>query len=252
MAVGILSDVHGNLEALERCVVAARQRGATSWICLGDVVGYGADPAACLARVRGLTDETVQGNHDAAVAGLQDVEYFNTCARQAVRWTAAVLSEADRAWLAALPLALERGGGCFVHADPRTPELWAYVDTASDAAAALEVVSTRICFVGHSHRPFIAAAPASPPPDRGRSGAAAVVVSGSGSCRLDTRRRYLVNTGSVGQPRDGDPRACVALWADAGDAVELLRVDYDVAAAQAKIRAAGLPEVLADRLGRGF
>jgi len=252
MSVAILSDIHGNLEALERCIEVARRRGATSWLCLGDIVGYGADPSACLDRVRQLTDATVRGNHDGAVAGLQDVAYFNSQARQVARWTTALLSDEECAYLAALPLTLAREGGYFVHADPRDPERWAYVETASAAAAAVEVVSTRTCFVGHSHRPFIAAVPASPQSDRPGGRGARILASEAGPCRLDVDHRYLVNAGSVGQPRDGDPRACFALWEDEENTVELVRVEYDVAAAQDKIRAAGLPAVLAERLALGY
>ncbi|MFH1567805.1 MAG: metallophosphoesterase family protein [Gemmatimonadota bacterium] len=248
-SVAVLSDAHGNLQALEAVVEAARARGADHFLCLGDVVGYGADPGPCLRRLRELTETIVLGNHDAAVAGLQDLTYFNPQARAAARWTTAVLREEELRFLSRLPLALEWGDALLVHADPRAPDHWAYIETAAAAAAAMEAVTAKLCFVGHSHRPFIAAlagpagigGPPAPPLHRSE-----------GPRPLDPGRRYLVNAGSVGQPRDGDPRASFALWDRRQNQVELVRVSYDVAAAQARIRDAGLPPVLADRLAVGW
>ena len=240
MLQGIVSDIHGNLEALTAVWRAGEERGVERWVCLGDTVGYGADPAACLEEVRRRTPQALLGNHDAAVVGRLDPSYFNPLALAAVRWTAAALEAADRSYLAERPLVLEAEGAFFAHASPRRPERWDYVFGSAEAAEAMGASPSRLCFVGHTHSPFIA-----------RLGAGVVEAARDSAVELEDGARYLVNVGSVGQPRDGDPRACFALWDSGPDRVELVRVGYDIAAAQAKILAAGLPGRLASRLERG-
>ena len=243
MSTAILSDIHGNLEAFDaiRCVVESRR--VERWIFLGDAVGYGADPAACLEQQRALGELALLGNHDAAVAGRLDVTYFNQFARRAVAWTKSELVAPDLDYLRRLPLSRERDECLYVHAEPSDPGSWGYVDDAATAAAALRATTARLCFVGHSHRAFACRL------DDGE--AARMVAVGEGSVRMEAGCRYLVNAGSVGQPRDGDPRACCVLFDDGGDLFEFLRIEYDIAAAQAKIEAAGLPRFLAERLQRG-
>ena len=220
---------------------AGEERGVEGWICLGDTVGYGADPAACLEAVRQRTAPTVLGNHDAAVVGRLDPSYFNPLALAAVRWTSAALGPAGLAYLAGLPMGLEEDGAFFVHASPRLPERWDYIFGPADAAQALEYSPARLCFVGHTHCPLAVRRPVDGPVEAVRA-----AVFG-----LEEGARYLVNVGSVGQPRDGDPRACFALWDSGARQVELVRVGYDIAGAQAKILAAGLPARLASRLEQG-
>jgi diadenosine tetraphosphatase ApaH/serine/threonine PP2A family protein phosphatase len=248
MRTAIISDVHANLEALQAVCRQGDRLGVDSWVCLGDVVGYGADPAACLARVRALASAVVLGNHDAAVAGLLDTSHFNAFARRAVEWTASRLEADERAWLAALPLTQEHGGALLVHAEPRAPGSWGYVLTEGDAVDALRATAARHCFVGHSHQPFVCAVPAGCTP---RHGWLQWLPTGPGPVTLEGDHRYLVNVGSVGQPRDGDPRACFVLWDDEQACLQFVRTAYDVAAAQARIVAAGLPAFLAERLASG-
>ena len=242
MRTAIVSDIHANLEALQSICRTVVDRRVDDWICLGDIVGYGADPGECLAIVRSLTDRILLGNHDAAVAGLQDVTYFNNYARKAVSWTRDHMPSEERRFLADLPLTDEREDAFYVHAEPVEPADWGYVVSVRDAATAMKAVNTRLCFVGHSHDPFACAIGGSKPE---------IVDDGAGRFDLEPNSRYLVNVGSVGQPRDGDPRACVVIHDGNADAVEFVRVEYDIGAAAAKIVEAGLPPFLAERLKHG-
>ena len=241
MRIGILGDVHSNLEALEAVREAGFDRGVERWICLGDVVGYGADPAACLDMVGDLAAVILQGNHDAAVAGVQGVEYFNQHARRAVQWTRQTLCAERLSPLLGFGLTHTEAEAFFVHSEPGDPRAWGYVCDAADAASALLAVTERLLYVGHSHLAFICAA----------AREVRTVVETEGCLRLVADVRYLVNVGSVGQPRDGDPRACFAIRDEETDSIELVRVTYDVTAARQKILDAGLPRFLADRLCQG-
>ena len=245
MRTAVFSDIHGNLEALGAVRQAGAERGVDCWICLGDVVGYGADPAACLGVVDELAAVNLQGNHEAAVAGVQSVEYFTPLARRATQWTQEQLSGEQQAALRDLDLTYAEPEAFFVHAEPGDPGAWHYVSDADDAAVALDTVAERLVFVGHTHVAFICAAAQ----DVGTN--TRIVMRIEGRAVLESGTRYLVNVGSVGQPRDGDPRACFAVHDSALDSIELVRVAYDVTAARQKILAAGLPRFLADRLGQG-
>ena len=242
MRTAVFSDIHANLEALEAVRGAAEERAVHRWVCLGDVVGYGADPAACLRTVRSLTDQVLQGNHDAAVAGQQGLEYFNGYAREAVLWTREHLDVEDCQFLAELPFTCERDQAFYVHAEPADPGAWGYVDSSADAAAAMAAVDSRFCFVGHSHRAFAF----------GAYGTRLELVA-EGAGRFESREgyRYLVNVGSVGQPRDQDARSCFAIFDDEAGSIELVWTDYDISRAQEKILRAGLPPFLAARLQSG-
>ena len=241
MPTAIVSDIHANLEALDAVCRTCDDRRVDTWICLGDIVGYGADPGPCLRRARALTDEVVLGNHDAAAVGLLDLIHFNEFARRAARWTGEQLTDRERAYLSGLPLSLESAGARFVHSDPDRPGDWGYVLNQEDIRRAFASTGAPLCFIGHTHRSFVAVQ---------HDGEAGTVVGG-GRVHLEEGRRYLVNVGSVGQPRDRDPRAGVLIWEEASHTVELVRVPYDVATAQRKIVAAGLPAYLAQRLAHG-
>jgi diadenosine tetraphosphatase ApaH/serine/threonine PP2A family protein phosphatase len=242
MRTAILSDIHANLEALQAVCGVAGQHCIDRWICLGDIVGYGADPKACLEQVRRLTDQTLLGNHDAAAVGLVDLDYFNQHARQAAIWTADQLAPSERDYLAALPLTRSFGDALFVHAEPRCPGHWKYVWSRADAMDALNATDARFCFVGHSHHPFACIQ------DRNQVEMAGIPAE---AIAIEKDRRYLINVGSVGQPRDGDSRSCFLIWDDESQTLEFVRVAYDIGAAQRKILAAGLPPALALRLGSG-
>ncbi|HEX3177333.1 MAG TPA: metallophosphoesterase family protein [Methylomirabilota bacterium] len=240
MKYAILSDIHGNLEALRAVLDDAGPR-ADGVLCLGDTVGYGADPEACVDLLATRAGGIVAGNHEWGVAERLDLTWFNRWARAAAEWTRERLDDSHRSWLAALPLALEVGDATLVHASPAQPDEWDYLVTAEDGWAAFAHFATRWCFVGHSHVPGMWSLGSSGPEHEPQP---RVIVSERG-------RRYIVNVGSVGQPRDRDPRAAYALWDVEAGSVELRRVEYDIAAARRKIEAAGLPRFLADRLAAG-
>jgi diadenosine tetraphosphatase ApaH/serine/threonine PP2A family protein phosphatase len=237
----ILSDIHGNLEAL-RAVLADCRDVADGVLCLGDTVGYGADPLACVDLVAERAHAVVGGNHDHAVAGRVDLQWFNRYARAAAEWTRGRLDDDQRSYLGALSLVTQVGDATLVHASPAQPDEWEYLVTAEDGFAAFAHFETRWCFVGHSHTPGAWSLGSSGPEH----------APGTVSLQAERGRRYIVNVGSVGQPRDHDPRAAYALWdVDAGS-VEIRRVGYDVATARRKIAEAGLPRFLADRLASGI
>jgi diadenosine tetraphosphatase ApaH/serine/threonine PP2A family protein phosphatase len=236
----ILSDIHGNLEALDAVLAHADSR-TDALLVLGDVVGYGADPAACLERVAGRAQAVVAGNHEHGVAGLLDPAWFNDRARAALEWTQRTLDRDQLAWLRTRPLVVEVDDCTLVHASPDRPADWDYLVTADDGYDVFGAFATRVCFVGHSHR----------------AGAWSIGSSGRAhdprarEIELEAGRRYVINVGSVGQPRDGDPRACYALWDVDDRRVSIERVPYDLATARDKILRAGLPRFLADRLPIG-
>jgi len=236
----ILSDIHGNLEAL-RAVLDDCAGRADAVLCLGDTVGYGADPLACVELVADRAQASVGGNHEYAVAGRLGMEWFNRYARAAAEWTQQRLDEDHRAYLGALPLISEIGDATLVHASPAQPDEWDYLVTAEDGFAAFPSFATRWCFVGHSHVPGAWSLGSSGPEHR----------AGCASLQSERGRRYIVNVGSVGQPRDRDPRAAYALWDAEAGWLQIQRVAYDVGTARRKILEAGLPRFLADRLAAG-
>lgn len=242
MRVALLSDVHGNLPALE-AVIADVERTAVDavWV-LGDTVGYGADPNAVVERLQQLGALAVLGNHDAAAVGRAGTDGFNPVAAAAVRWTAAVLAEEAAAWLAGLPEVRREGEVLLCHGTLRDP-LWEYLFSEEAAHAHFALQTTPVSVVGHTHVPLVLT-------DDGARVAGRRPPVGE---RLDLPRsgRICLNPGSVGQPRDGDPRAAYALLDLSEGWFELRRVPYPVAVAQARVRAAGLPEVLAARLALG-
>jgi diadenosine tetraphosphatase ApaH/serine/threonine PP2A family protein phosphatase len=239
----VLSDIHANLEALDAVLDAAGPRDAV--LVLGDLVGYGADPNAVIDRIRKLAPMTiVRGNHDKVGAGIGRVDSFNPLARQAIAWTAVTLTPANRAWLAALPQgpAIIDGLVEICHGAPFDEDVYIFDDL--DACRAIRASARPVCLFGHTHVPaifrFEAELQTIGPPCGSRF-----------ELPLDRAGKYLVNCGSVGQPRDGDPRAACGLLDTEARVISILRVPYNVGAAQAKILAAGLPEILAERLALG-
>ncbi len=243
MRYAIFSDVHANLTALDAVLADAEGRRPDAYLCLGDVVGYGPDPNECVARVRALGAETVAGNHDRAAVGDVDLETFTPLARAAIEWTQHVLTPDARAWLAALPPRACPRGFLAVHGSPRDP-VSEYIFDLPTALANFAADPFVRCFVGHTHVPGVYVLERD-----GRVAAAGLLAGAPVPLRPDAR--YIINVGSVGQPRDGDPRAAYALFDTQPETVTLVRVAYSVAFTQAKMRAAGLPEDLADRLQHG-
>lgn len=242
MLIAVLSDIHGNRHALEAVLDDVRAAGATQTWCLGDVVGYGADPNDCCALVAEHATVALSGNHDLAVTGELNLDEFSRGAAIAARWTTEVLHDEHLEWLRALrPAGAAHDVGLY-HGSPRDP-VWEYVLSALLAELCLDEQEHRICLVGHSHvaLSFVRREGEPATGERCYGGDEHDVSSGE----------WLINPGSVGQPRDGDPRAAwLALDLGAGTA-SWRRVEYDVAGAQAAIRAARLPSSLAERLEYG-
>ena len=242
----VLTDIHGNLEALDACLADAAERGYDRTLVLGDLVGYGADPNMVVERVQGLDPAAiVRGNHDKVACGLEQAEGFNAVAKSAARWTLETLTVEHRAWLAALPKGPHAVDDLveICHGSPFDED--AYIFDELDAARALKESARPLCLFGHTHFPAVFAL--SP------EGLDLARPAGSDHIRvmLPEGSKHLLNPGSVGQPRDGDPRAAYAIVDGEAQCVELFRVEYAVDEAQAKIVKAGLPEVLAQRLGVG-
>jgi diadenosine tetraphosphatase ApaH/serine/threonine PP2A family protein phosphatase len=241
MRVAVVSDIHGNLHALEAVLAALDQETPDELWCLGDLVGYGARPNECCAAIEARASICLVGNHDLAVRGTIDLAEFSGDAGAAARWTRDVLSAEALAYLNSLEPSGKRAGVALFHGSARDP-VWEYVLSDAIALATLELTEEPVVLVGHSHAALHVQLS-----DDGFVGALS-----PGGTELDLRSgRVLINPGSVGQPRDGDPRAAYLLLdLDAGTA-SFRRVDYDVARTQAEIREAGLPELLAARLAIG-
>lgn len=242
----VISDVHANLEALEAVIAASAELACDRLLLLGDLVGYGADPNAVVERIRGLhPDFVIRGNHDKAGSGVETPEGFNAAARSAIGWTHEALSEDNRAWLAALPMGPVQVDGLIeiCHGTPYDED--AYVFDDLDALRSLHATSRPLCLFGHTHVQVGYCL------DGGSFSLATDVEERPLTVRLADGARYLVNPGSVGQPRDGDPRAGYAMVDTDRREITMYRTEYPIAQAQARIRAAGLPEVLAQRLALG-
>ena len=243
MRIAILSDVHSNLAALQAVLRHAQADAAVDAVwCLGDIVGYGAEPAETIALLRAQPLTAVSGNHDLAAIRAMDAEEFNPVAAEAALWTADQLSDDERAFLGSLPPTHIAGRFTLVHGSLRAPA-WEYLLDGESADAHFALQTTPYSLIGHSHLQFWAEEREGRPPTFHRAADGTRLPLGE--------RRLIINPGSVGQPRDGDPRVGYVLYDDAAASLTWRRVDYDIAATQEKIRAAGLPEFLAQRLAMG-
>jgi predicted phosphodiesterase len=239
MRFAIFSDIHANLEAVEAVLGDARDRHCTHFVCLGDLVGYNANPRECIEVVRALDCPIVKGNHDEQASLPHTSGEFNEMAERAMKWTREQLSDEDRAWLHDLRLQRQVRDFTIVHATLDTPAQWGYVFRDLDAAASFTYQHTTLCFFGHTHIQcaFIR-------DDRARR-----VMSEQ--MHIEFGKKYFINAGSVGQPRDGDWRAAYCIYHAEENLVEQRRVRYDVELTRKKILKAGLPRLLADRLALG-
>lgn len=238
--IAVLGDIHANLDALEAVLADCRGQGVTEYLCTGDIVGYNARPHECLDIVRGLGCPVVMGNHDHYVSSNQNLADFNPHAAAVIQWTRGQLSDEEIGFLNGLPFVMTKMGVTLVHATMDSPEDFGYVFDHLQAEAHFTHQVTPLCFHGHTHCPMIY-----------EKQIGAVYRIDAQDFSLPIGRKYFINVGSVGQPRDGDPRAAYALYDPQARKIRFRRVEYDIEAAQAKIREAGLPERLAERLAVG-
>lgn len=245
MRVAVFADIHGNLEALEAVLADCALRAVDRYVCLGDMVGYGANPNRCIARVRALPRlNVILGNHDAAAVWRTSPYHMNPVATEAIMWTMKRLSDDHTAYLKSRPPMVDMGPINFSHANPYNPMAWRYLNERKYAQRSFSRCRARLLFVGHTHQPMV------------------ITRKTFWRVRFETakntvtvpawpRRRQIVNCGSVGQPRDVNPKACYCIYDTRGQCFEFYRLAYEVERAMDKIRAAGLPESLATRLAKG-
>lgn len=246
MKIAVFSDIHSNLEALNACLAHARTQGAEHYAVLGDLVGYGADPCACIAVVAQLAQDgawVVRGNHDeAALGGLIETMAFN--ARDAIYWTREQLKQGERDFLASLPLEIKSDEACYRHASAASPGKWTYVSSNAEAARCMAATGLPLTFNGHVHHQTLYHL------DQ-RGGAQSFAPRPGIAIPITLRRRWLIIAGAVGQQRDGIAAAAYVLYDRQRETVTFFRVPYDHVSAARKVRAAGLPERLALRLETG-
>jgi predicted phosphodiesterase len=243
MRYAIISDIHSNFDALQAICNMLDKENIDKYLCLGDIVGYGAEPVECLERVQELCGEdgdVIAGNHDFAVAEKLNIDFFNTYAKEAVLWTRKRLEAKHKKFLASRDLVrVIENGITLVHGTLNFPEMFDYIQTSYDAHLSLELLSSNVCFLGHSHVPVTFY--------KGET----VSFSMNPEIELSTGVKTLVNIGSVGQPRDENPMASCAIYDTEQHKIWIRRVEYDIESAASKIVAAGLPEILGERLKYG-
>jgi len=240
--LAVFADIHANRQAFSACLDFARGRGAERMICLGDYVGYGADPEWTIETVMGLVDSgamAVRGNHDNAIGST--AESMNAEAQAAIEWTRGRLSAPQRRFLAELPLTLQEEDRLYVHSEASSPANWRYVRSAPDAARSLQATTAHVTFCGHIHQPALYSMSST-------AKMTSFVPTSGVPVQLLGGRQWLAVLGSVGQPRDGNPAASFAMLDTETGEITYCRVPYDVEAAAARIRENGLPLWLADRL----
>jgi len=239
MKYAIIADIHGNLDAFQVVLEDIRAQKADHIVCLGDVVGYNAQPKECLQIVREMNIPCVKGNHDEYCSSNDHLDGFNPHAADAVHWTREQLSDEDKQWLRDLKYSRMAANFTMVHATLDAPDRWGYVFDKLAAAASFPYQTTQMCFFGHTHVPVAFMRDT-------------VVRGGTYSkFKVDPAKKYFINVGAVGQPRDNNPKSAYVLYDMDAATIELRRLDYDIESAQKKIRQAGLPERLAERLAFG-
>ena len=244
MRYAIIADIHANLAAFDAVLSDIEQGGGVEEIwCLGDIVGYGPDPCQCIERLRRYRHICVAGNHDWAAIGKLDTSEFNPDAAAACHWTTGQLSTEDADYLGSLPLVIERGDFTLVHGSPREP-VREYILSVSNAGENFACVESQFCLAGHSHVPLVFACD--------ETGDCSFVRFSPDIKLVLGKDRLIINPGSVGQPRDGDPRASYAVYDSSTEMVKLRRLDYDIGATQARIMELKLPMRLAARLDSGM
>ncbi|MGJ8678252.1 MAG: metallophosphoesterase family protein [Akkermansiaceae bacterium] len=239
MKIAILSDIHANLEALEAVISDAESRGCSNYACLGDVVGYNADPVACLNIIRDLGCPVVKGNHDFDCGNDTSLELMNPVAAEALLWTRDQLNPEQRKWLSRLRMVRQVQDFTIVHATLDQPTSWNYVNNKFDALANFSFQISSVCFYGHTHVPRVYMC------NEHMQELPAQTIS------IQEGSKYFINAGSIGQPRDGDWRASYCIYDLERKTVEFHRIQYDIVKTQEKIIQAGLHQFLAERLAKG-
>ena len=238
MRIAVLSDIHGNLEALEAVLADAQDQQARQFVCLGDIVGYGPNPVECVERIQSLNCPAVKGNHDQAAANHNFVlDHLHPDAQRSLSWTRTQLEEKHLNFLENLPLSRRVGRFSITHASPNRPAAWTYVNSMDDAAEAMEKQNARLCFIGHTHIPAAFCL-------QGES----ISEPGLTYFQLTAGAKYLINPGSIGQPRDGDVRAAYVIYDREAQSIEFRRVSYSLLSTSEKINDRGLGQSLATRL----
>jgi diadenosine tetraphosphatase ApaH/serine/threonine PP2A family protein phosphatase len=242
LRIGIFSDVHSNLEALQSVIAFFSEKKIRQYLIIGDFVGYGANPNECINRIKKLDCFCVAGNHDYAVLDKTDIRNFNDAAKAAIIWTKTELTKESKEFLSILPLQKSVNQKLLVHSTPENPADWEYIFTLKQGQNEFKFFKEQICFIGHSHCPFIIEK------DQQKN---EYKIINEQKFKIKEKSRYIINVGSVGQPRDGDARACLTLFDTLTKHIEFKRVEYDIKSAQHKIIQAGLPTILAKRLAEG-
>lgn len=243
MKIALISDIHANIEALEAVLADIKKKKVDEILCLGDIVGYGANPNECIELVKKSCSLTLLGNHDAAAVGMLSTQHFNIHAKIAIEWTTENLIGPFRDYLKSLPLKQNKFSHTLVHATPYEPNMWYYITSLEEAAFNFQFFDTDFCFVGHTHIPIIIVL---------EQEKEVYVHQGE---TLDwgglANVRFLINVGSVGQPRDRNPMSCYGIIDADSKEFTYQRVRYDVQRAQAKMRKIKMPEFLISRLEEG-
>ncbi len=246
MRIAFISDIHSNHDALKVAISKLRECNVEKIYCIGDIVGYGAEPGKCIETIEKEAFAAVAGNHDWASVGKTDISYFNKKIRQSILWTSNVLLPHHRSFLASLPLLLENSLWIAVHSTPLFPEEWHYILDAGQAKVQFNGFNQKICFVGHSHIPQVFTDHGEDLRISPKEGKDRFIL------RISDLRRYIINVGSIGQPRDRDPRGCFVVFDSDSMTVEFVRFNYPISEAQERIISAGLPLFLAERLAAGI
>ncbi len=241
MRYGIFSDIHSNLEALQAVIKAYQKEKIDKYLCVGDVVGYGADPNECAEIIGKLAEVTVVGNHDWAALGIISSELFNQEAQSAIIWTSQQLCESSKHFLRTLRLIFKKDNFVLAHGSLNSPQDFNYLQNTGDCLATFGLMESDICFVGHTHVPVIFVQ------DR----QARVRYEDTPKIKIEPGNKYIINVGSVGQPRDSIPEAAYCIWDTDKAEIEIKRQRYDVFAARQKIIDRGLPDFLGNRLLTG-
>jgi len=241
MILALISDIHANLEALEAVLADIDQRQTDKIFCLGDVIGYGCNPIECLRLVNENCHLKLLGNHEFAALGMMSEQGLNELAQESLSWTKEKIGDREVSIISDFEMDHNLENNYFVHSSPYEPDTWRYIFSSTEASAAFEAFESQVCFFGHTHIPLIFSLF---PDGRLRQMVGHDFLP-------DSENRYLINVGSVGQPRDNDPRACYVIYDTEENEIFYHRVQYDVALTQRKMSDAKIPSYLIERLATG-